>query len=170
MTVFPNLDYCTSYLLWASQIPQCNIYVLSDKQRATSASGWIPVIATGPQVWHPAREVLGPILFLAYINDLPRSIPSEYSIFADDTSIFKTGHNSQLISSRISEDLSRATDWATVWGMQFNAEKSEHLIISTKRNNTSKQRVLMDNTQILQVTSHKYWGSTSVTLFLVRGF
>ena len=118
--------------------------------------GWIPVVATGPQVWHPAREV--PILFLVYINDLPRSITSECSIFADDTSIFKTGRNSQLLSSRISEDLSRATDWATVWGMQFNAEKSEHLFISTKRNNTSKQRVLMDNTQIPQVTSHKHLG------------
>ena len=72
--------------------------------------------------------------------------------------MFKTGRNSQLICSRISEDLSRATDWATVWGMQFNAEKSEHLIISTKQNNTSKQRVLMDNTQIPQVPSQKHLG------------
>ena len=72
--------------------------------------------------------------------------------------MFKTDRNSQLICSRISEDLSRATDWATVWGMQFNAEKSKHLIISTKRNNTSKQRVLMNNTQIPQVTSHKHLG------------
>ena len=86
------------------------------------------------------------------------------SIFADDTSMFKTSHNSQLICSQISEDLSRATDWATVWGMQFNAEKSEHLIISTKRNNTSKQCVLMENTQIPQVTSHKHLGIFSDTL------
>ena len=121
-----------------------------------------------PKSGIPQGTVLGPILFLVYINDLPRSIPSECSIFADDTSMFKTGRNSQLICSWISEDLFRATDWATVWGMQFNAEKSEHLIILTKRNNTSKQRVLMDNTQIPQVTSHKHLGSTSVTLFLVR--
>ena len=102
--------------------------------------------------------VLGPILFLVYINDLPRSIPSECSIFADDTSMFKMSRNSQLICSQISEDLSRATNWATVWGMQFNAEKSEHLIIIAKRNNTSKQRDLMENAQIPQATSHKYLG------------
>ena len=111
-----------------------------------------------PKSGIPQGTVLGPILFLVYINDMPRSIPSECSIFADDTSMFNTGRNSQLICSRISEDLSRATDWATVWEMQFNAEKSEHLIISTKQNNTSKQRVLMDNTQIPQVPSQKHLG------------
>ena len=78
--------------------------------------------------------------------------------------------DSQLICSRISEDLSRATDWATVWGMQFNAEKSEHLIISTKRNNTSKQRVLMDNTQIPQVTSHKHLGIHFSDTFLAEAY
>ena len=37
------------------------VYVLPDKQRATSASGWMPVIATGPHsVWHPARDGPGP--------------------------------------------------------------------------------------------------------------
>ena len=119
---------------------------LTNREQRVRVDGCLS-LPQAPKSGIPQRTVLGPILFLVYINDLPRSIPSECSIFADDTSMFKTGRNSQLLCSRISEDLSRATDWATVWGMQFNAEKSEHLSISAKRNNTSKQRVLMDNTQ-----------------------
>ena len=160
MTAISGRGYL--FLLWASRIPQCNAGLRPfwhSESDECEWMPWMPVIATGPQVWHPARDGPGPNSFPGvYINDLPQSIPSECSICADDTSMFKTGRTSQLICSRISEDLSCATDWATVWGMQFNAEKSEHLIISTKWNNTSKQRVLMDNRQIPQVTSHKHLG------------
>ena len=91
-----------------------------------------------PESCIPQGTVLGPILFLVYINDLPRSIPSDHeaSIFADDTSMFKIGGSVQknfFCTLPLVQDLSRATDWATVWGMQFKAEKSEHLIMSTKR-------------------------------------
>ena len=95
--------------------------------------GWLS-LPQAPKSGILQGTVLGPILFLVYIKDLPQSLPSTSgcSMFAGDTSMFKTGHNSQLICSRITEDLSRATDWATVWGMQFNAEKGEHLLLSWK--------------------------------------
>ena len=144
-----SLDFTDSTMQWFTSF-------LTNREQRMRVDGCLS-LPQAPKSGIPQGTVLGPILFLVDINDRPRSIPSECSIFADDTSMFKMGRNSQLICSWLSEDLSRATDWTTVWGM-LNEEKSEHLIISTKRNNTSQQRVLMDNTQIPPVTSHKHLG------------
>ena len=174
-----GLPFLKGFSLWTNQSKRVYFYwrrppgpnpvvTMSKKAWAWFEANGSLSLPQAPKSGIPQGIFLGTVLFLLYINDQPRSIPSECSIFADDTSMFKTGRNSQLICSRISEDLSRSTHWANVWGMQFNAEKSEHLIISTNRNDISKQRVLMDNMQIPKVISHKHliWGSTSVTLFL----
>ena len=153
----PGLLYKLSSLGFTDSTMQRFTSFLTNREQRVRVDGCMS-LPQAPKSGIPQGTVLGPILFLVYINDLPQSIPSECSIFADDASMFETGRNSQLICSRISEDLSRATDWATVWGMQFNAEKSEHLIISAKRNNTSKQRVLMDNTQIPQLHFSQTFG------------
>ena len=155
----PRLLYKLSSLGFTDSTMQWLTSFLTNREQRVRVDGCLS-LPQAPKSGIPQGTVLGPSLFLVYINDLPRSIPSECSIFADDTSMFKTGRNWQLICSRFSEDLSCATEWATFWWMQFNAyaEKREHLIIWTKRNNTSKQRVLMDNTQIPQVTSHKHLG------------
>ena len=104
------------------------------------------------------RTVLGPVLFLVYINDLPCSISSDCSIFADDTSVYNTGSKPPSICSMLSKDLNYAADWAAEWGMLFNAEKSEHLAISTRKSDITSPHVTMNGTQIPQVTSHKHLG------------
>ena len=120
---------------------------------------WAPVHCAKTTIWHTARDCACSVLFLIYINDLPCSISSECSIFADDTSVYRTGSNSALICLTLSKDLTQAVDWATSWGMLFNAEKSEHLKISAKKSDTHDIcRVFMDGTQVPQVTSHRHLG------------
>ena len=102
--------------------------------------------------------VLGPVLFLVYINDLPCSISSDCSIFADDTSVYNTGSKPPSICSMLSKDLNYAADWAAEWGMLFNAEKSEHLAISRRKSDITSFHLTMNGTQIPQVTSHKHLG------------
>ena len=92
------------------------------------------------------------------INDLPCSISSDCSIFADDTSVYNTGSKPPSICSMLSKDLNYAADRAVEWGMLFNAEKSEHFAISTRKSEITSPHVTMNGTQIPQVTSHKHIG------------
>ena len=111
-----------------------------------------------PKSGFPQGTVLGPALVLVYINDLPCSISNDCSIFADDTYVYNTGSKPPSISSMLSKDLIYAADWAAEWGMLFNAEKSEHLAISTRKSDITSPHVTTNGTQIKRVTSHKHLG------------
>ena len=81
----------------------------------------------------PQRSVLGPILFLIFINDLDRGITNWVLKFADDTKIFGPVCN-QSDYMKFQEDLNRLFSWSTDWQMIFNVEKCKimHIGRSTK--------------------------------------
>lgn len=68
----------------------------------------------------PQGSVLGPILFLLYIADLPMNIKSQCSQFADDTKIFGNPNNS---SYQLQSDLDSLTHWCNEWQLPLNIEK-----------------------------------------------
>ena len=107
----------------------------------------------------PQGTVLGPTLFLIFINDLPECLSNKSALFADDTTSYAMGKDSRHICSTLSLDMEKATDWAKTWGMLFNAEKSEHLPI-TRSGNSNSHRVDMENITIPKVTTHKHLGIT----------
>ncbi len=96
-------------------------------QRVTingSNSDWTAVEAGVPQ-----GSVLGPLLFLVYINDLSDIVDSELRIFADDTFIFQAiSRSSQSPSNVMNQDLCKITKWANQWKMSFNPDISKHAI------------------------------------------
>lgn len=67
----------------------------------------------------PQGSVLGPILFLVFINDLPGDIISKIKIFADDTKIYNSCRNHMLLQS----DLDRLVRWSQYWLLPFNIDK-----------------------------------------------
>ena len=69
----------------------------------------------------PQRSVLGPILFLIYINDLPENIVSQVRLFADDTALYLTMEGADD-SSMLQQDLDRLSGWETAWDMEFNPQ------------------------------------------------
>ena len=70
----------------------------------------------------PQGSVLGPILFTLYINDLPQSVASMCSIFADDTKLYRK-INTIEDADALQNDLNMLIEWCNTWGMTFNAKK-----------------------------------------------
>ena len=101
----------------------------------------------------PQGTVLGPLLFLCHINDLPDSVKSTVRLFADDCLLYReirTIQDHHILQS----DLQELEKWASTWGMKFNAKKC--YILSTK--NTSNFFYQLNNTFLQEVQQTPYLG------------
>ena len=70
----------------------------------------------------PQGAILGPLLFLIYINDLPDNLNSLVKLFADDTSLFSTVHDPTLSAKILNDTLSRISEWAHRCKILFNPD------------------------------------------------
>ena len=77
----------------------------------------------------PQGSVLGPLLFLLYVNDLPDLIDSECRLFADDTLLF----NSRTNMAVLQKDLMTLQKYANDWQLSFNVTKCAVLTIGEKK-------------------------------------
>ena len=80
----------------------------------------------------PQGSVLGPCLFLMYINDMPDSIKSNIRLFADDTIMYLTITNHSDCQA-LQSDLTTLESWESEWLMAFNPEKCEVIKITKKK-------------------------------------
>ena len=103
----------------------------------------------------PQGTVLGPLLFLIHINDLPTRVRSQVRLFADDCLLYRAIRNIKD-HIQLQEDLKALEDWAKDWGMRFNAKKCYILSINNKTNHF----YTLNNTTLKQVTSNPYLGIT----------
>lgn len=107
-----------------------NSYLTNRQQRVTvlgATSNTLPVTSGVPQ-----GSILGPALFLLYVNDLPDAIKSSsVSMFADDTKIFKE-IKSAADADLLQKDLSNLESWSTASGLLFNKNKCHAQSITRK--------------------------------------
>ena len=75
-------------------------------------------------------SILGPLLFLVYINDIVRNIGSNIRLFADDTSLFIIVDNPVTTADSFNTDLNKISQWAATWLVTFNPAKTEALLFS----------------------------------------
>ena len=116
-------------------------------------SDWTYILAGVPQ-----GSILGPILFLIYINDIVSEIGSNIRLFADDTSLYIIVENPITYAVCLNSDLSKISIWANNWLVDFNLMKIESMLISRKLNKPVHPPLFMQEVQIAEVSSHKHLG------------
>ena len=134
------LQWISSFLNGRTQYVTCN----------GSQSSPTDVISSVPQ-----GTILGPLLFLVYINDLPNRVVSSRSLFADDCLLYRQIRSPE--DCRIlQDDLLKMEIWANTWKMVFNIDKCEVLQISLS-NSAPVNYCLYDN-PLRIVNAAKYLG------------
>ena len=73
----------------------------------------------------PQGSVLGPLLFILYINDLPDDLTSKCKLFADDTKIYSCSNDNVMLQN----DVLALFEWSRVWQLNFNVSKCKTLHI-----------------------------------------
>ena len=97
----------------------------------------------------PQGSILGPTLFLLYINDLSDDVICDIAVYADDTTLYsKCDRASDLwqqleLASELESDLQDTVDWVKKWLVDFNAGKTQ-LVSFDRSNNNESIDVKMD--------------------------
>ena len=134
-------------------------YLQNRKQKVVlkgQYSSWLDINAGVPQ-----GSVLGPLLFLIYINDLPENLVSVSKLFADDTSIFSTVSDINKTSEDLNQDLSTVNNWAFQWKMVFNPDPNKQateVIFSRKRKPVNHPTLYFNDAPVANAPFQKHLG------------
>lgn len=104
----------------------------------------------------PQGTVLGPLLFLVYINDLPDGLSATPRLFADDCLLYRIIESTNDAQS-LQHDLDILQEWERKWSMEFNSDKCEVLRITKKRSGIVYPYRIHGN-PLRVVSSAKYLG------------
>ena len=117
------------------------------------ASTWTNVQAGVPQ-----GSILGPLLFLLYINDIVNQTNSNIRLFADDTSLYIIVESPVTAAQTLNSDLQGIHAWSTDWLVKFNPAKTLAMTITRKTNSPLHPTLYLDNTPIEETKTHKHLG------------
>ena len=132
--------------------------VLSDRKQRVILNGqclsWGDIHAGAPQ-----GHILGPLLFLIYVNDLTNDIKSKCKLFADDTSLFSLVHDIDTSANDLNHDLEKISEWDFQWKMKFNPDhtkQAQEIIFSRKKTHSIHAVVYFNNSPVNSTVTHKH--------------
>ena len=105
--------------------------------------------------------VIGPLLFLIFINDLSNELSSNHRLFADDASLFSVVRDTNLSANTLNNDLPKINNSAHQWKMSFNPDpfkKAQEVIFSRKIKKPSHQLLIFNNDLVKQAPYQKQLG------------
>ena len=131
---------------------------LSNRQQFVSIDG-VNSTSTTIQYGVPQGSILGPLLFVIYINDLPQiSNLAKFILYADDANIIITGNTEEEINSKLHVITSLLVNWVDSNGLSLNLKKTHYMVFSKRRVEYSKIEVNIAGTKIGRVTEARFLG------------
>ena len=108
----------------------------------------------------PQGSILGPLLFLCYINDMPMSLKCKLLLYADDSALLISGKEPNKIAEELSKELNSCRNWLIDNKLSLHLGKTEAILFGTryKLNNVNSFEVICNNEIIQNVKSVKYLG------------
>ena len=134
-------------------------FLSNRKQRVVingQKSNWLNINAGVPQ-----GSILGPLLFLIYVNDLPKNLKSTVKLFADDVSLFSVVHNPITSANELNYDLRKINEWAYNWKMSFNPDplkQAIEVLFSRKRTVVNHPDLIFNGNKLTRSNSQKHLG------------
>ena len=110
----------------------------------------------------PQGSILGPLLFLAYINDMHRSVDCRLSLYADDSALIFSHTDPMVVADRLSRELSSCSKWLVDNRLSLHVGKTECIVFGSSRKlkGLGNFQVSCDGMPVNQVSSVKYLGVT----------
>ena len=133
---------------------------MSDRKQRTVLNGqcstWGDVTAGVPQ-----GSILGPLLFLVYINDLTVDMRCDVKLFADDTSLFTIVENASDAAIDLNHDLDLIKQWTLQWRMSFIPDPQKQaveMLFPRKHIAIDHPEIRFNNIPVMKVSEHKHLG------------
>jgi Reverse transcriptase (RNA-dependent DNA polymerase) len=96
-------------------------------------------------------SILGPILFLCYINDLPNSSALKTLLFADDTQGYMSGKNLPLLIDQVNNELKKWASWFKSIKMAVNVKKTKFIVFHSKGKNVNEPDMPFDHNKLSEI-------------------
>ena len=106
----------------------------------------------------PQGSVLGPLLFLLYINDMPSITTLHSRLFADDTVLFTSARKIQELQFILNQQMPIVNDWFSANKLTINSQKTYYMIIDKKNSNNKDLKIVINKSRINKTNNIKYLG------------
>ena len=104
--------------------------------------------------------MLGPLLFLVYVNDLPRGLNCTAALFADDTKLYKI-IRSDVDRAALQNDLNQVAKWSNTWQLPFNVDKCK--VLSIGKRDVERQYTMKHGKECQNLTQVEFEKDLGVT-------
>ena len=132
-------------------------YLVNRKQTVTydKLTSSLQIISTGV----PQGSILGPLLFLIYINDICNvSRKLSYILFADDTNIIMSHKNLTQLFTTLNEELYKLNEWVIANKLKLNFDKTHYVYFKICKTNTNLPNLYIGNKEIIRTHTTKFLG------------
>ena len=107
----------------------------------------------------PQGSILGPLMFLLYINDLPECLLNTTSgMYADDTQIYASSASFSELVLKLNHDLENTVNWLSQNELQLHSEKTKVMFIGSPynlRNKVGNEQVMINNKPVTRYSSFR---------------